>query len=46
MNKIDILNEYLKSTDLSVKELCDRNCLSQIVQAMDAWLYENQNKDE
>ena len=37
MNEIDFLTHYLKPTDLTIKELFDRNALSAICQAMKAY---------
>jgi hypothetical protein len=37
MNEIDFLTHYLKSTDLTIQELVDRNVLSAICQAMRAY---------
>ena len=41
MNKTDILTYYLKSTNLTIKELVDRNALSAICQAMRAYKMED-----
>jgi hypothetical protein len=41
MNEIDFLTHYLKTTDLTIIELVDRNALSAICQAMRAYKMED-----
>ena len=38
--KIDLIKEYLEPTDLTIKELMDRNAYVPLLQLLDAYYYE------